>query len=563
MANECLVPWPTGIGDGRTSTGGAVCGMILLCTKGALNGFLSLPFGRRQETARSRGLRPLRRTPENEPCWVDMALARLSMKFGKVGKAAAHAAYIAQEAPYAGRLHKGERLEAKATGNLPAWAEDQPHRFWQAADAYERANGTTYREMEIALPRELTPAQRLALVRGFVAQELGTRHAYQWAIHNPNAADGHEQPHVHLMFSERRVDGIERDPAQYFRRHNPKTPERGGARKGYGPYSGGYLSQAERVAHLKGLRQRWEIACNTALAQAGHTERIDLRSHAERGLTIPPERKQLPSEWRRPETRAAVLAFREARAEHAEAQAEVAQTLPDPSAVIVQLEAERQRRAEAAERQRQAEEAVLLALKDAKTALLAEIPTWADAAVLDYVDRVTAQNQTAPKQRAGIRQDLTHTLIDDVTRRGHPPTSLPVELFEAAADDCLGPMMARCRQARTEQERQAEVTRQAEAAEAERQRQAEAEEQRIRQAEEAERQRLLAVDVSALARQRAQWQTELERLQQTRPPSADWLATGWAGWSEAQAQRDQALRQLRRSPRHLTAGMDRRRAGSD
>ncbi len=474
------------------------------------------------------------------------------MKFGKVGKAAAHAAYIAREASYAGRLHKGERLEAKATGNLPAWAEDQPHRFWQAADAYERANGTTYREMEIALPRELTPAQRLALVRGFVAQELGTRHAYQWAIHNPNAADGHEQPHVHLMFSERRVDGIERDPEQYFRRHNPKAPERGGARKGYGPYSGGYLSKAERVAHLKELRQRWEIACNAALAHAGHVERIDLRSHAERGLTIPPERKQLPSAWRRPETRVAVLAFRQARAEHAKAQAEMAETLPDPSAVIVQLEAERRRRAEEAEcqaeRQRQAEEAVLLALKDAKTALLAEIPTWADVAVLDYADRVMAQNQTAAEQRAGIRQDLTQTLIHDVTRRGHSPTSLPVELFEAAADDCLGPMVARCRQARTAQERQAEVTRQAEAAEAERrverQRQAEAEEQRIRQAEEVERQRLLAVDMSVLARQRAQWQTELERLQQTRLPSADWLATGWAGWSEAQAKRDQALQQL-------------------
>jgi hypothetical protein len=464
-----------------------------------------------------------------------MAIARLSMKFGKAGKAAAHAAYIAREAQYAHRLQNGERLEAKETGNLPAWAEAEPNRFWHAADTYERANGTTYREMEIALPRELTPAQRLALVRGFVLQELGTRHAYQWAIHNPKAADGHEQPHVHLMFSERRVDGIERDPPHYFRRHNPKAPEQGGARKGYGPYGGGYLSPAERVAHLKGLRQRWEIACNTALAQAGHAERIDLRSHTERGLTLPPERKQLPSEWRRPEIRAAVLAFRQARAAHAEAQAEVAHILPDPSAAILQLKAERQR---------QAEEAVLLALKDAKTALLAEIPTWADAAVLDYADRVMAQNQTAAEQRAGIHQDLTHTLIHAVTRMGHPPTLLPVELFEAAADDCLGPMVARCRQARTEQERHAEVTRQAEAAEAERQRQAKAEEQRIRQAEEAERQRLLAVDASVLARQRAQWQTELERLQQTRLPSADWLATGWSGWSEAQAKRDQALQQL-------------------
>ena len=489
---------------------------------------------------------------------VNMALARLSMKFGKVGKAAAHAAYIAREAPYAGRLNKGERLEAKATGNLPAWAEDQPNRFWQAADAYERANGTTYREMEIALPRELTPAQRLALVRGFVLQELGTRHAYQWAIHNPKAADGHEQPHVHLMFSERRADGIERDPSHYFRRYNPKAPEQGGARKGYGPYGGGYLSPAERVAHLKGLRQRWEIACNTALAQAGHAERIDLRSHTERGLTIPPERKQLPSEWRRPEIRAAVLAFRQARAAHAEAQAEVAHILPDPSAAILQLKAERQRQAEAAERQRQAEEAVLLALKDAKTALLAEIPTWADAGVLDYVDRVMAQNQTVAEQRAGIHQDLTQTLIHDVTRRGHPPALLPVELFEAAAEDCLGPMVARCRQARTERERHAEITRQAEAAEAERQRQAEAEaeaeaeEQRIRQAEETERQRradeaeqaqrqrdaerqvLLRADIPALEREWSEWTRYRERLARHEPQPAAWLADQWGEREQAQ-----------------------------
>ena len=482
-----------------------------------------------------------------------MALARLSMKFGKVGKAAAHAAYIAREAQYAHRLQNGERLEAKATGNLPAWAEDQPNRFWQAADAYERANGTTYREMEIALPRELTPVQRLALVRGFVLQELGTRHAYQWAIHNPKAADGYEQPHVHLMFSERRVDGIERDPPHYFRRYNPKAPEQGGARKGYGPYGGGYLSPAERVVHLKGLRQRWEIACNTALAQAGHAERIDLRSHTERGLTIPPERKQLPSEWRRPEIRAAVLAFRQARAAHAEAQAEVAHTLPDPSAVILQLKAERQRQAEAAER-RQAEEAVLLALKDAKTALLAEIPTWADAGVLDYVDRVMAQNQTAAEQRAGIHQDLTQTLIHDVTRRGHPPTLLPVELFEAAAEDCLGPMVARCRQAQTEQERQAEVARQAEAAEAERQRQAEAEaeEQRIWQAEETERQRwadeaeqaqrqrdaerqaLLRADIPALEREWSEWTRHREWLARHEPQPAAWLADQWGEREQAQ-----------------------------
>ncbi len=42
-----------------------------------------------------------------------------------------------------------------------------PSHFWQAADQFERANGSTYRELEIALPRELTPEQRLELVQDF------------------------------------------------------------------------------------------------------------------------------------------------------------------------------------------------------------------------------------------------------------------------------------------------------------------------------------------------------------------------------------------------------------
>lgn len=163
-----------------------------------------------------------------------MAIGRLSMKVGKAGKAGPHAAYIAREGQYANRLDKGERLEATEVGNMPAWAADQPQAFWQAADAFERSNGTTYREMEIALPRELDAAQRVELVKDWVRQEIGDRHAYQWAIHVPLALDGKDQPHVHLMFSERQVDGIERDPEQYFKRYNGKSSEKGGARKEYG-----------------------------------------------------------------------------------------------------------------------------------------------------------------------------------------------------------------------------------------------------------------------------------------------------------------------------------------
>lgn len=207
---------------------------------------------------------------------------------------------------------------------MPPWAQSNPQAFWQAADAFERKNGTTYREMEIALPRELDADQRAALVREFVRQEIGDLHAYQWAIHTPLAVDGQEQPHVHLMFSERRRDGLERDPEQYFKRYNAKAPEKGGARKGYGPSAGQTLTRAKRAAELKELRGRWEAMCNAHLERAGVEQRIDMRSHAERGTGLEPERKQLPSQWRRGQGRANVIEFREARAELADARAEVA-----------------------------------------------------------------------------------------------------------------------------------------------------------------------------------------------------------------------------------------------
>lgn len=283
-----------------------------------------------------------------------MAIARLSMKVGKAGRACPHAAYIVREGQHARHLSRGEKLEACEAGNLPAWAEYDPLLFWQAADAHERSNGTTYREMEIALPRELDVEQRAALVRAFVVQEIGGRHAYQWAIHTPVAADGQAQPHVHLMFSERQVDGIERDPEQYFRRYNAKNPEKGGARKGYGPHASQTLSRAERAADLKELRGRWQEMANTHLEQLGHDMRIDMRSHVERGTGLEPEKKQLPSQWRG-EGRENVIEFRQARAELVQAHEHMRQLVPDAQVEVVSLEAERERRVRDREERSQAE----------------------------------------------------------------------------------------------------------------------------------------------------------------------------------------------------------------
>ena len=219
-----------------------------------------------------------------------MATYHASVKVGPRGKAASHAAYLAREGKYAD-LRSGEVLELAENGNMPKWAANSPAYFWHADDAHERANGNAYREFELALPRELSPDQRADLVRSFVAQELGERHAYTFAIHNPIAAlDGGEQPHAHVMFSDRKRDGIERDPEQYFRRYNAKVPERGGCQKEQGSTAATQSERyAERKEQLIALRARWAESTNAHLAQHGHGARVDHRSLAERGIDRTPE----------------------------------------------------------------------------------------------------------------------------------------------------------------------------------------------------------------------------------------------------------------------------------
>ncbi len=102
--------------------------------------------------------------------------------------------------------------------------------FWKSADKNERINGRIYTELEISLPRELNKEQREELVQEFVDKTLGKNFTYFYAIHSPLASDGEQNPHIHLMFSERKLDGIDRDEVQHFKRYNPTNPEKGRGR---------------------------------------------------------------------------------------------------------------------------------------------------------------------------------------------------------------------------------------------------------------------------------------------------------------------------------------------
>ena len=201
-----------------------------------------------------------------------MAVYHLKVSIGsRAGgqSAGAKADYIEREGNYE---KDREELEHKEHGNMPEWAKDDPGAYWEAADEHERANGRLYREIQFALPKELNEEQRRELASSFAASVTeGERLPYTLAIHRggPNG----ENPHAHLMFSERPNDGIERGKEQWFKRYNAKAPEKGGTQKS---------RAAMPQAWLEDTRKAWAREANAALERAGRGERIDHRSLAER-----------------------------------------------------------------------------------------------------------------------------------------------------------------------------------------------------------------------------------------------------------------------------------------
>ncbi len=194
-----------------------------------------------------------------------MAIVHVAFKSSsQAPPAAAHAQYIAREGQYQQR----GGAELVESGNMPEFAQADPHSFWVAADAHERANGRTYTELQIALPRELDPAQRQELARETTRELLGDRFAYTLAVHSPLAKDNIDQPHMHLMFSERAVTEATREMPEerFFKRNGAKKDPEWNDR-----------NKPEEV------REKWVEMMNGAMQKAGIEQRLDARSWIEQG----------------------------------------------------------------------------------------------------------------------------------------------------------------------------------------------------------------------------------------------------------------------------------------
>lgn len=172
-----------------------------------------------------------------------MAIAYLKLNAGQKAKghsALAKSRYIAR----LGRYSKLDPVIHSGSGNLPPQFKSM-HQYWKAADEHERSNAIVYREAIIALPVELSEQDRIAaakeIAKAIAVSKTGEPLAYQFALHKGKKEDEEQaeaedekeidNPHVHIMISER-IDDLEpRAPEVFFKQQKKEKPAEGGAPK--------------------------------------------------------------------------------------------------------------------------------------------------------------------------------------------------------------------------------------------------------------------------------------------------------------------------------------------
>jgi Ti-type conjugative transfer relaxase TraA len=147
--------------------------------------------------------------------------------------------------------------------NAPeAWSDRE--RLWNDVEAFEiRKDAQLAREVEFALPREMSEAQGIELARDFVQAEFVDRGMIgDLNVHWDIGEDGSLKPHAHVMLTMRAVD------------------ENGFGRK---------VRDWNRTEMVERWRERWAELANDRLAELDIDARIDHRSLERQGIALEPQ----------------------------------------------------------------------------------------------------------------------------------------------------------------------------------------------------------------------------------------------------------------------------------
>jgi Ti-type conjugative transfer relaxase TraA len=142
------------------------------------------------------------------------------------------------------------------------WSDRE--RLWNDVEAFEvRKDAQLAREVEFALPREMTQAQGIELARDFVQAEFVDQGMIaDLNVHWDMAEDGMPKPHAHVMLTMRSVD-----------------------KNGFGPK----VRDWNRTEMVERWRERWAELANERLAELDIDARIDHRSLEAQGIALEPQ----------------------------------------------------------------------------------------------------------------------------------------------------------------------------------------------------------------------------------------------------------------------------------
>ena len=147
-----------------------------------------------------------------------------------------------------------------------AWSDRE--RLWNDVEAFEiRKDAQLAREVEFAIPREMTQAQGIELARDFAQSEFVDQGMIaDLNVHWDIGEDGMPKAHAHVMLTMReiRMDGDEPGFGQKVREWN-------------------------RTEMVERWRERWAEHVNERLAELDIDARIDHRSLEAQGIGLEPQ----------------------------------------------------------------------------------------------------------------------------------------------------------------------------------------------------------------------------------------------------------------------------------
>jgi hypothetical protein len=171
--------------------------------------------------------------------------------------------------------HREIVLPTEAAKQDIHWARDR-EALWNAAELAERRKDSRLaREYEVALPHELTKAQRLELTRAFAA-DIANRYgvAVDFAMHAPHRRGDQRNYHAHLLATTRVIE-----PTGFGRKADIELGDRDRwQQQGLGPAK----------EEIRAIRAHWAELTNEKFQELGLPFRVDHRTLEAQGIEREP-----------------------------------------------------------------------------------------------------------------------------------------------------------------------------------------------------------------------------------------------------------------------------------